>query len=58
MTTEIVLAAPATTAEATAIVTEGSYCFAIWAGHQDDKDMQSTILSNSAFIPIGGLSQR
>ena len=40
MTTEIVLAAPETTAEATAIMTEGSYCSAIWTNHRDDKEMQ------------------
>ena len=33
MTTEIVLTTPETTAEATAIMTEGGYCSAIWASH-------------------------
>ncbi len=33
MTTEIVLTTPEPTAEATAIMTEGGYCSAIWASH-------------------------
>ncbi len=55
MTTEIVLAAPETTAEATAIMTEGRYCSAIWAAVVGDEGAAVVVVIAAAVVALAAI---
>ena len=55
MTAEIVLAAPETTAEATAIMTEGRYCSTIWAAVAGDERAAVVVVIAAVVVALSAI---